>query len=105
MDPFAVVRETILFVIGIPTLVYCIRALTMLGRRGASGRMFLRHRLFLRFSKSLVSFGAFALTGAVFIYLYVSTSFDLFRIVGGVGVMGCALSMLLAMKTLYETLR
>lgn len=55
MDPFAVIRETVLFVIGIPALIYCLKALNMLGRGGAAGKLFLRHGLFLMFSKLLVA--------------------------------------------------
>jgi len=68
-------------------------------------KMFLRHSLTLRFSKLLVAFSSFAFITSVFLYLYVSTGFDPFRIVGGVFGMGSVALMLLALKTMYEILR
>lgn len=68
-------------------------------------KVFLRRGLTLRFSKLLVVFSSFAFVTSVFLYLYVSTGFDPFRIVGGVFGMGSAALMLLALKTMYEILR
>jgi len=68
-------------------------------------KVFLRRGLTLRFSKLLVSFSSFAFVTSVFLYLYISTGFDQFRIVGGVFGMGSAVTMLLVLKTMYEILR
>ena len=77
-------RETMFLILGLPALVYGVKAILGLRRpKIAAGRIFLRGELFTAFLRSILHFVGLTVAVAVFLYLWWATGIDIFRIVGG----------------------